>query len=259
MTSEAKKGLLLGLIFIFITAFLINGLPKLSPGKNTSELTKNMTKPVTDTHALAVRERKAISQTKIIEEKTLPKSIARPNKNPKVRFRMDLPQTASNKNPADTQKTQAKARVLLTSQTNQKIKKVQTKPALPKYYLVAKGDSLASIAKKIYGPDKGNKLVNIEKLFKANADNITSPDEIYVGQKLLIPAPERTGQAKNPAQNNKTKNSIYTVQQGDSLWRIAKKCLGNPSRYIEIANLNANILTDKDSLTVGMRLKLPAR
>ena len=31
MTSDAKIGLLLGLIFIFVIAFVINGLPSLRP------------------------------------------------------------------------------------------------------------------------------------------------------------------------------------------------------------------------------------
>ena len=43
MTSDAKIGLLLGLFFIFIIAFLINGLPKLGRESNNSELTNMMT------------------------------------------------------------------------------------------------------------------------------------------------------------------------------------------------------------------------
>jgi len=49
------------------------------------------------------------------------------------------------------------------------------------------------------------------------------------------------------------------VQEGDSLWRIAAEQLGEGSRYIEIAELNAGILDDEDSLVVGTRLRIPAR
>jgi nucleoid-associated protein YgaU len=52
---------------------------------------------------------------------------------------------------------------------------------------------------------------------------------------------------------------MVTQQNGDSLWRIAAEQLGSGSRYSEIADLNADILDDEDSLAVGMRLKMPVR
>ena len=42
MTSDAKVGLLLGLIFIFIIAFVLNGMPRFRKAANNSELTTNM-------------------------------------------------------------------------------------------------------------------------------------------------------------------------------------------------------------------------
>jgi hypothetical protein len=49
----------------------------------------------------------------------------------------------------------------------------------------------------------------------------------------------------------------YIVCQGDSLWSIAAKQLGNGSRYKEISKLNADVLEDENDLTLGMRLSLP--
>jgi nucleoid-associated protein YgaU len=43
------------------------------------------------------------------------------------------------------------------------------------------------------------------------------------------------------------------------LWRIAEKKLGNGGRYTDIRKLNADVLEDEDDLSVGMRLRLPAR
>jgi nucleoid-associated protein YgaU len=51
----------------------------------------------------------------------------------------------------------------------------------------------------------------------------------------------------------------YVVQSGDSLWKIAAKQLGNGGRYEEIAELNSDVLSSDDNLTVGMHLKLPTR
>ena len=39
MTSDAKIGLLLGLVFIFIIAFIINGLPKFGHNSNNNDST----------------------------------------------------------------------------------------------------------------------------------------------------------------------------------------------------------------------------
>ena len=42
MTSDAKIGLLLGLVFIFIIAFIINGLPSFKSEVDNNELTTTM-------------------------------------------------------------------------------------------------------------------------------------------------------------------------------------------------------------------------
>ncbi len=58
MGSDAKIGLLLGLVFIFIIAFIINGLPKFRSGANNSELTTNMVSYTNEPPGIADKERK---------------------------------------------------------------------------------------------------------------------------------------------------------------------------------------------------------
>lgn len=53
-----------------------------------------------------------------------------------------------------------------------------------------------------------------------------------------------------------TSHSTYTVKKGDSLWKIAEKCLGNGSKYPEIAALN-NI--KGNFIYAGQILKLPTK
>jgi hypothetical protein len=50
---------------------------------------------------------------------------------------------------------------------------------------------------------------------------------------------------------------IYTVQPGDSLSKIAKWHLGDPQKYMDIYNLNTDILKNPDQISVGQNLKLP--
>lgn len=49
----------------------------------------------------------------------------------------------------------------------------------------------------------------------------------------------------------------YTVQQGDCLWNIAKKMLGDGSRYVEIYRLNKDKVSDPNKIRAGQVLALP--
>lgn len=56
------------------------------------------------------------------------------------------------------------------------------------------------------------------------------------------------------------KNDIYgyyTVKSGDSLSKLAKQYLGDAKRYMEIFNVNKDVLTNPDLIKIGQRLKLP--
>jgi nucleoid-associated protein YgaU len=51
----------------------------------------------------------------------------------------------------------------------------------------------------------------------------------------------------------------YTVQSGDSLSKIAKAHLGDAKRYMEIFNLNKNVLKDPDKIQTGQKIQLPPK
>lgn len=53
--------------------------------------------------------------------------------------------------------------------------------------------------------------------------------------------------------------NLYTVKEGDSLWKIAASQLGDSNRYKEIVKLNPNVSANGKNLSVGSKLKLPAR
>ena len=52
----------------------------------------------------------------------------------------------------------------------------------------------------------------------------------------------------------KTPSKTYKVQKGDTLWNIAKKQLGNGSKYTDLAKLNN--ISNPNKLSVGQVLKL---
>lgn len=59
----------------------------------------------------------------------------------------------------------------------------EAKPAAAQEYTVQKGDSLAKIARRVYGEER-----LADMIFQANRDVLTDPAKIRVGQKLKIPA-----------------------------------------------------------------------
>jgi LysM repeat protein len=285
MNSDTKIGLLLGLVFIFIIAFLINGLPNLREDKNDNELTIGLVGSQNAPPGLAAGQRKAhhevIGRIEPVKEPQ-PQSgvICEPSGD--IRFETVLPvsQAAPEQDiaaaPAVLELPSAEA-----AKNNQSDVGVQAPPALPQVYIVGDGDSLASIAKKFYGDSDGSRLANIERIFEANRGLLKSADEIYVGQKLTIPAlssqqhdkskleqvfsgtifkkVESVGRRHQPSECPAKQSRQHVVRDGDSLWQIAAEKLGDGARYSEIAELNADIIDDEDTLVVGMRLKIPVR
>ncbi len=85
----------------------------------------------------------------------------------------------------------------------------------------------------------------------AQANGITNPALIYVGQKLVIPA-STNASATQPATTGG--ETIYTVQPGDNLFRIALKY--NMS-YLYLAQYNG--ITNPNFLIVGQQIRIPAQ
>ena len=296
MTSDAKIGLLLGLVFIFIIAFAINGLPRFR--SNSSELTTNMVSSP-DSLGIGGKERKAhevFDWTQQAKEEPIEQVQATIEEKENIRFKMPLPSdiafakdTSIIETPDEIEPTESKpvepARPVQIPEEKEEITVVKepepVKPALSTVYTVGEGDTLAEIAKKFYGPDIGNKRANVAKIFEANRQLLKAIDEIYVGQKLIIPPMAASG-PDNSSSTSFTSSILekvksigrrrlstdtdkepqgkqYVVRDGDNLWRIAEKQLGDGSRYEEISKLNANILKNEDSLVVGMLLIVPAR
>lgn len=95
-------------------------------------------------------------------------------------------------------------------------------------YTVQRGDSLWSIAKKLN--------VSVDELKKAN--NL-STNLLSIGQTLKIPSTD-------------TEGNVYTVQRGDSLYKIAQKYNTTVNDIIKLNNLTTQ------NLTVGQKLLIPS-
>jgi nucleoid-associated protein YgaU len=280
MASDAKIGLLLGLVFIFIIALIINGLPSFREDGSNNQLTTNMVSLQNNPPAIAAKERGVINLREAVGKKPTQVEL------PSAGNQDILPTTAVPESALVVKETTAVEAIAAAAQAvaaKDESYKTDANGAIPpKIYVVNEGDSLAGIARKFYGSREGGKKINIARIFDVNRKLLKSPDEIGVGQKLIIPpllasVPDK-GKIVNVLSGTEftkvesigkkhllangrqaEQNSGYVVREGDSLWQIAAEQLGNGSRCSEIAELNAGVLDGEDNLSVGMRLKMPAR
>lgn len=82
----------------------------------------------------------------------------------------------------------------------------------------------------------------------------------YEARKLNIketaaPSAKTASQTKRPS--DKTSSKTYSLKPGDSLWTVAKRELGDGSRYREIQKLNQIKDSELRKLPVGKLLRLP--
>jgi len=288
MTSDAKVGLLLGLFFIFVIAFIINGLPRFRSDTNTNELTTAMANSPNDSY-IGSNERKARASFRRVrpvrdKNQSVEKAQEATKDEGEVRYKRLLSQdsVAVQNEPVTTTEDKVRPTAPATN-ANRETKVNVPEQVKPEIYVIQAGDNLAKIAQKFYGTERGNKTINVKRIFEANRRLLKSPDDISVGQKIVIPllkdeaesvfagglfekikstlsgtrssAPTPAKSRPKPPAARPTKN--YVVRAGDSVWRIAEKQLGDKERFREIIKLNA--LEDEDYLTVGQRLLIPAR
>ena len=229
MTSDAKIGLLLGLIFIFVIAFIINGLPRFQAVANNNELTTTMVSAPNGTLGIGGNERRVQENFdwRAPAEEQPRAAVQMPiEEKEDIRFTMKLPQetspiqqplilepspaapaagqVAKEAEPSPAQPTEQAASPL--PQEKPEAAKIEPpKSAASKEYVVAEGDTLGAIAKKLYGPKAGSTSANITRIFQANRQILKSPDDIQVGQKLTIPLAGASGPAAN---KNESESSL---------------------------------------------------
>ena len=125
-------------------------------------------------------------------------------------------------------------------------------------YKVEKGDTLYSISRKYQ--------ITVAELRAAN--NLSESDIIKIGQKLIIPKADISTAAALATDNSKktsetpaptttvtttkeTKNTVYIVEKGDTLYGIAKKTGVSVAEIVSLNNIDTSSV-----IKVGQKLKL---
>lgn len=87
------------------------------------------------------------------------------------------------------------------------------------------------------------------KKFGDSMDQFRSRVNALLGVTVTVKEPELV-----KPQETATQYTTYTVQKGDTLWRIAQKQLGKGARYKEIMTASG---LSSDKLKIGQKLKIP--
>lgn len=133
----------------------------------------------------------------------------------------------------------------------------QAPPAV-RTYVVREGDTFAAIASREYGRGALG-----EPLAKHND---ISPRALRVGATIRLPPIEAldgtvvaaaNAAASTPASGPASGHRTVTVQQGDNLYRIARRELGEAGRWEELKAFNQDVLKGKSDLVPGMQLRIP--
>ncbi len=138
-------------------------------------------------------------------------------------------------------------------------------------YTASPNDNFYTIARKVYGSG-----AYFRALAQHNREKYPSADSIRIGDVIAVPPVEQL-EAKYPAlcpkpdHRDAAKNRsltaaaqplrggrVYVVQEGDTLFDIARYELGSRARVAELIDMNREVLGNQiNYLTPGMKLRLP--
>lgn len=104
-----------------------------------------------------------------------------------------------------------------------------------------------------------NRLNNELRQAKIEIEELKS--SAPAAEEVAIAAAENKKTAAAAPDNNSATGAakLYTVKDGDSLWKIAASQLGDGNRYKEIIKLNPDVSAGGENLAVGTKLKIPAQ
>jgi nucleoid-associated protein YgaU len=123
-------------------------------------------------------------------------------------------------------------------------------------HTVQRGETLIGLARRYYGPDRDQMYTRI---YEANGEVIPDPNNLPVGQEILIPAAGAERPGPDRRETVQPRYTRYTIVEGDSLTKIARKVLGDDSHQAvrKIYDANTDVLASPDRLIVGTEIRIP--
>ncbi|MGI9519572.1 MAG: LysM peptidoglycan-binding domain-containing protein [Pirellulaceae bacterium] len=146
------------------------------------------------------------------------------------------------------------------------IRRADTRPA---EVVVEAGESFWTVAQRVYGDGR-----YFHALYQANNERVASFNELTEGAMLITPSidklieqwpelcPESAEVSAPPTYEGSEVADVYTTRGDETLFDIAREELDQASRYLDIFELNRDLLPNDAApdavLPAGLRLRLPA-
>lgn len=142
--------------------------------------------------------------------------------------------------PTLVEKSEQSERKQMEKRKGEKVKKVSEE----RFYMVKKGDTLYSIARRFYGDGKMWSVI-----WKANRGVVKEPSRLAAGVRLRLP--DHAEEKEDP------EYETYIVQKGDTLSKISRLHYGT-SKFVDlILEANRDTIREPGRLRVGMLVRIP--
>ncbi len=123
------------------------------------------------------------------------------------------------------------------------------------------GQEKAEAIEELLNKDLPEKIQNLKADFKGGIVTLTgSCDSYATREKAILLAGNVQGVSKVNDQLTsppEEKTVFYTVQKGDSLWKIAKTLLGDGNKWPKIFEANKEVIKNPDLIYPGQQLRIP--
>lgn len=242
MTRDTKIGLLLGLVFIFIIAVLINGLPKVKAKARSETAARSGPEFRSTSPGLGVRE--SVVRQWAQNEPAYTRSLETVGLDPNVRAVMVLPTSIAAIGP-----NQPNISIANTAQTN-------TRTAQP-------GALSPSVIQNPITPVSVDTTVGPGIGPVSASSEVPSSSTAMEGPATGYPdGSNSTTTVAKPSQTPDTWPKTYVVKAGDTLELIAKRIYGpkeglKRSNVMRIFEANRKVLDSPDMLRIGQQLTIP--
>lgn len=118
---------------------------------------------------------------------------------------------------------------------------------------VADENDRSRIVELIAGIDGVNGINDEMRIAPPKVEPVEIPAAVPESQVGSVDAPGGEGEAEGGA----AAATMYTVQPGDTLWKISEEHYGNGSKYMKIFEANSDLLDDPNKIFPGQELVIP--
>jgi len=101
---------------------------------------------------------------------------------------------------------------------------------------------------------------NVEDVEAVNADQLLSQEMIAAATAASEAANAENAEATAATETtpaNMPEPTFYTIQEGDTLWKIAQQTLGDGNHYEKIVAANLEVIKDADKIYPGQTIRIP--